>query len=168
VNGQGFAVAVCRESGRWRCDLLPPALLEDLAHSIAALRQQQSEGGPLALLNVEDEFFVALRIRADGSVGLLLSDLTAAADWELAAQAADFLDEDLPADSDDVPETSGDEEIRPVGDLGLFADLGLPAEEMRIIVGDIELYADEMLARVAGTLGFGAQFEEVVGTPLSR
>jgi len=161
MTSDGFAVAVCRGDGRWRCDLLPPAVLGDLEHCIAALRQQESEGGPLALLNVEDEFFVALRIRPDTSVALLLSDVTAALDWELAGQAAKFLGADVP---DDAP----DDEIWPVGDLDLFADLGLPAEEMRLIVDDTELYADEMLAQVAGSLGFGPEFAAVVGPLPSR
>ncbi|MBA2414846.1 MAG: tRNA adenosine deaminase-associated protein [Geodermatophilaceae bacterium] len=163
MAAEGSAVAVCREEGRWHCDLLPPAVLDDLEHCIAALRQQPSEGGPIALLNVEDEFFVALRIRPDASVGLLLSDVTAAADWELARQVAEYLDEDIP---DDAPDD--EEEVWPVGDIDLFADLGLPAEEMRMIVDNIELYADEMLAQLAGRLGFRAEFEAVVEALPSR
>lgn len=162
---EGFAVAICREGGRWHCDLLPMAVLEDLEHCIAALRQQPSEGGPLALLNVEDEFFVALRIRGDADVALMLSDVTAAVDWELAQQVADYLDEDVP---DDIPEDGDTEEIWPIGDLELFGDLGLPGDEMRMIVDNIDLYADEMLAQVATGLGFGAEFEAVVGALPSR
>ncbi|MBA2555173.1 MAG: tRNA adenosine deaminase-associated protein [Geodermatophilaceae bacterium] len=156
-----FAVAICREGGRWQCDLLPPAVLDDLEHCIAALRQQPSEGGPVALLNVEDEFFVALRIRPDTSVALMLSDATAAVDWDLARQVAEFLGEDVP-DGEDT------DEIWPVGDLDLFADLGLPGDEMRMIVDNIELYADEMLAFVAGSLGCGTEFESAVETLSSR
>jgi len=156
-----FAVAICREGGRWQCDLLPPAVLDDLEHCIAALRQQPSEGGPVALLNVEDEFFVALRIRPDTSVALMLSDATAAVDWDLARQVAEFLGEDVP-DGEDT------DEIWPVGDLDLFDDLGLPGDEMRMIVDNIELYADEMLALVAGSLGCGTEFESAVETLSSR
>lgn len=162
----GIAVAVCREGGRWHCDQLPPAVLDDLAHCIAALRQQPSEGGPVALLNIEDEFFIALRIRPDTSVSVMLSDVTAAVDWELARQAADFLGEEIPDDDD--TEDDDAEEIWPVGDLDMFADLGLPAEEMRMIVGNIDLYADEMLVQLAGSLGFGPEFETVVETLPSR
>ncbi len=156
MTPEGFAVAVCREAGRWSCDLLPPAVLDDLEHCIAALRQQPSDAGPVALLNIEDEFFIALRIRPESGVGLLLSDVTAAVDWDLARQAARWLGEDVPDEDDD-------EEIWPVGDLDLFADLGLPADELRMIVDNLELYADEMLAQLAGNLGFGAEFAAAVG-----
>lgn len=165
MSTDGFAVAICRDGGRMHCDLLPPAVLDDLEHCIAALRQQPSEGGPLALLNVEDEFFIALRIRPDTSVALMLSDVTAALDWDLARQVAEYLGEDVP---DDVSEDEDTDEIWPVGDLDLFADLGLPGDEMRMIVDNIELYADEMLAQVAARLGFAAQFEAVVETLPSR
>ncbi|MBA2390522.1 MAG: tRNA adenosine deaminase-associated protein [Geodermatophilaceae bacterium] len=161
MAADSFAVAICREDGRWHCDLLPPAVLADLEHCIAALRQQPSEGGPIALLNVEDEFFVVVRIRPDTSVGLLLSDVTAAADWELARQAADYLDEEVPDDEDA-------EDVWPVGDIDLFADLGLPAEEMRLIVDNIDLYADEMLLQLAGRLGFSSEYEAVVAAPRLR
>lgn len=157
MSTEGFAVAACREGGRWHCDLLPPAVLDNLEHCIAALRQQPSEGGPVALLSVEDEFFVALRIRPDAGVAVLLSDLTAAVDWELARQVAQYLGEKVPDEEDS-------EEVWPVGDLHLFADLGLPAEELRLIVDNVELYADEMLIQLAGSLGFGPQFEAVVDT----
>lgn len=157
MASKGFAVTGCREAGRWRCDLLPPAVLGDLEHCIAALRQQPSEGGPLALLDIEDEFFVALRIGADGRVRLLLSDVTAALDWDLAGQVVDYLDEDVPDDDDS-------DEIWPVGDLELFADLGLPGDELRLIVDDIELYADEMLGMIARRLGFAQEYAQVLDT----
>lgn len=164
MSAAGFAVVVCREAGRWRCDLLPPALLADLRQCIAAVRQQPSEGGPIALLNVEDEFFVAFRILPDTSVRLLLSDATAALDWDLARQAAEFLDEDIPDDESD----DDSDEVWPVGDLDLFADLGLPAEEVRMLVDDVDLYADEMLAQLARSLGFGPELAAVVDTAPTR
>lgn len=161
MASNGFAVTVCREGGRWQCDLLPPAVLSDLEHCIAALRQQPSEGGPMALLDVEDEFFIAVRVMPDTSVRLLLSDATAALDWDLATQAVDFLDED-------VPEEDDSDEVWPVGDLDLFADLGLAGDELRMIVDDIELYADEMLGMIARRLGFAEEYAQVLDTLPSR
>lgn len=158
---QGSAVAVCREGGRWHCDLLPLAVLTDLEHLIAAVRQQTSESGPLALVNTEDEFFIAIRVMPDGRVRLLLSDATAALDWDLARQAVEYLDEELP-DEEDA------EEIWPAGDLDLFADLGLPGEKLRMIVDDIDLYADEMLAMIAGRLGFADEYAQALDSLPSR
>lgn len=161
MASQGSAVSVCREAGRWHCDLLPPAVLTDLDHCIAAIRQQASDGGPLALINLEDEFFIAIRSMPEGKVRLLLSDATAALDWDLAMQAVDYLDED-------VPDEDESEEIWPAGDLSLFEDLGLPIEDLRLIVDDVDLYADEMLAIIARRLGFADEYAQVLGSPPPR
>jgi putative tRNA adenosine deaminase-associated protein len=155
---EGFAVTVYREGWRWQCALLPPAVLSDLDHCIAALRQQPSEGGPMALLNVDDEFFVALRIGPSGEVRLLLSDITAAVDWDLARQALELLGEDLPAE-DEL------DEVWPAGDLGIFADLGLDQRELGMILDDLDLYADEMLAVIARRIGVGDAYAQVVDVP---
>lgn len=147
----GFAVAAYREAGEWRCELMPPAVLDDLDTCIAAVRQQPGEGGGLGLIDIEDEFFIAIRPRPTGGVSLLLSDASAALDWDLARQALEQLGEDLP-DDDEA------EEIWPAGDLHIFDDLGMPSEELRIVVDDLDLYADEMLAIVAKRLGFAAAY----------
>lgn len=154
----GFAVTVYRDAGRWQCALLPPAVLNDLDHCIAALRQQPGEGGPMALLDVDDEFFVALRLAPSGTVRVLLSDATAAVDWDLARQAVELLGEDVPAD-DDL------DEVWPAGDLGIFADLGLDDRDLGMILDDLDLYADEMLGMIARRIGVGDAYSQVVDTP---
>lgn len=154
-NASGYAVVVCRDAGRWQCDLLPPAVLTDLEHAVAAVRQQASEGGPLALMNIEDEFFIAIRVMPDASVRVLLSDATAALDWDVAMQAVEFLDVEVPADDND-------DELWPTGDMELLSDLGLPADELRMIVDDVDLYADEMLTMIAQRVGFAAELDQVV------
>lgn len=153
----GVVVAVCREGDRWRVDLLPPALLGDLDRCLAAVAQLPSDASQIALLNVEDEFFIAVRLTPRAGVRLLLSDATAALEWDLARQVLERLAEEVPAEDDD--------QIWPAGDLDLFADLGLPGDELRMVVDDIELYADEMLGRLADRLGFGAQYAAVVDVP---
>lgn len=147
----GFAVTVYREGGRWDCALLPPAVLDDLHTCVAALRQQPAEGGPLALVDVADEFFVALRFAPDGELRVLLSDVTAAEEWDLARQALDLLggDADSPADP---------EEVWPAGDLGIFRDLGLDEQGLGMILDDVDLWADEMLSAVADRIGVGEGF----------
>jgi putative tRNA adenosine deaminase-associated protein len=157
MGEDGFAVAVYRDGGVWECALLPPAVLSDLDHCVAALRQQPAEGGPFALLDVDDEFFVALRVAPTGSIRVLLSDATAAVDWELARQAVDLLGEDMPAD-DEL------DEVWPAGDLGIFADLGLDERELGAILDDMDLYADEMLGMIASRIGVGASYAQVVDT----
>jgi putative tRNA adenosine deaminase-associated protein len=154
----GFAVTVYREGGRWQCGLLPPAVLSDLDHCVAALRQQPSEGGPMALVDVDDEFFVALRLAPTGEVRVLLSDATAAVDWDLARQAVELLGEDVPAD-DEL------DEVWPAGDLGIFTDLGLDERELGMILDDLDLYADEMLGMIARRIGVGDAYAQVVDAP---
>jgi putative tRNA adenosine deaminase-associated protein len=155
VAEDGFAVAVYREGGRWDCALLPPAVLHDLDTCVAVLRQQPAEGGPLALVDVADEFFVALRLGSSG-VRVLLSDITAADDFAIARQALDRAGGQL----DETP--SDPEDVWPAGDLGIFRDLGLDERELGLILDDVDLWADEMLSAVADRIGVGAEFARVL------
>ena len=87
-------------------------------------------------------------------VRLLLSDVTAATDWPLAAAVVEHLDLPLPDD---------EEEQEPAGDLGIVADLGMGAMDMGALLDDYELYPDEMLGDIASRLGFGPLYDEIVG-----
>jgi len=147
----GFAVAVVREDGRWQCTALDPIALGDLDAAITELRRQRTTGAVFGLLAVDDEFFVIVR-PVPGGVSLLLSDAAAALDYDVAADVLDLLRVDIPeedaVDADDV---------WPEGDLGLLADLGLPAEELQVIVGETDLYPDEQLEMIAHRCGFDQQ-----------
>jgi putative tRNA adenosine deaminase-associated protein len=158
VAEDGFAVAVYREGGRWDCALLPPAVLEDLDTCVAVLRQQPSEGGPVALVDVADEFFVALRIGPAGDLRVLLSDVTAAEEFQLARQALEL------AGGDQYDEPVDPDEVWPAGDLGIFRDLGLDERELGLILDDVDLWADEMLSAVADRIGVGAEFARLLDT----
>jgi putative tRNA adenosine deaminase-associated protein len=161
VAEDGFAMAVYRESGRWDCALLPPAVLDDLERCVAALRHQPPEAGPIALVNVADEFFVALRFGPAGDLRVLLSDVTAAEEWELARQALDLLGGD-PGGGIGGARPSDPEEVWPAGDLGIFRDLGLDERDLGFILDDVDLWADEMLTAVADRIGVGPQFARVL------
>lgn len=150
----GFALMVMRDEGLWQVTLLPEALMDDLDGLVAALRQQPPAFQPIVLVDVDDEFFVALRLQRDATPRALLSDITAAADFDLAEDVLDLLDEDAPDDSD---------EVWPAGDLAIFADLGLPEQELAAVVEDLDLYADEMLLAVARRLGFADQYTAALG-----
>ena len=45
----------------------------------------------------------------------------------------------------------------------MFADEGLPAAELRPILDADDLWADEMVARIAGRLGFAEELAAAVG-----
>jgi len=157
VADEGFAVTLFRDAGQWQCALLPPAVMDDLDSCIAAVRQQPPEGGPMVLVDVEDEFFLALRLDTGhgGDVRLLLSDGSAAPDYPLARQAVELLEEEVPAEEDL-------DEVWPVGDMLIFSDLGLEEWELRTILNDLDLYADEMLAAVTDRIGLSEPYARVV------
>ena len=50
------------------------------------------------------------------------------------------------------------DEVWPVGDLDLFADLGLPEEEMEQILDDMDAYPDEMLDSIIDRIEIGDEF----------
>jgi putative tRNA adenosine deaminase-associated protein len=142
---RGFAIAAFRDAGQWTAVPLPPAVLGDLGSLLQALRSQPPEGGPFVVACVDDEFF--LIARQDGPrISLLLSDLTASVEYPLAEQAIARLGEE-PPDDDEL------DEVWPVGDLDLFADLDLPEDEMEQILDDVDAYPDEMLEAIVERIG---------------
>jgi putative tRNA adenosine deaminase-associated protein len=153
-SSSDVAVIVYREDDTWDVDLLPPALTEDLAGLIHALRQQPSIGGTIGLVAVGDDFFVAVRVIA-GQVSVFLSDLTAAVDWPLARQVLSHLELDLPDDEDL-------DQVLPAGDMSIFADLGLDEMDLGMLAGDLDLFPDEALSIIARKLGFGHAFERAL------
>jgi len=144
----GFAVAVVREDGRWRCSSMDPAALASLDTTITELRGLRSTGAVFGMCNVDDEFFVLVR-PVPGGVDLLLSDAAAALDYDIAADVLDLLRID-PPDEDD--------EVWPEGNLALLSDIGLPEGELLVIIEEVDLYPDEQLEMIAQRCGFGDQF----------
>ena len=107
------------------------------------------------MVAVDEDFFLIVRV-AGATTRVLLSDLTAAEDWELASSAIEFLG---------LPELALEDEDDqvPAGDLDLLGDLGVRAMEMGLLLDDVDLYPDEILSDVARRLGFGEQFDDSVG-----
>jgi putative tRNA adenosine deaminase-associated protein len=149
----GFAIAVVREEGKWRCTAMPGSALRELDEAITELRKTRSTGAVFGLLDVDDQFFLVLR-PGPGGVQLFLSDAAAALDYDIAADALDLLRIDPPADDDD--------EVWPEGALDILADLGLPAPEMQVIAGEVDLYPDEQLQIVAQRCGFADEFTRLL------
>lgn len=147
-----WAVVVFRQDGLWQVGQLPPAVADDLQDVVAAVRGQVV--GAFALVDVADEFFVVVR-SVPGGLRYLLSDVTASAEWELAAQVMDALELDVPS-GDDL------DEVWPAGDLGVFDDFGLDEMELGAILSDVDAYADEMLSALARRLGFAEAYERAV------
>jgi putative tRNA adenosine deaminase-associated protein len=151
---RGFAIAAFRDAGRWRCEPLPPAVLEDLRALIAALRGQPPDGGPFVVADVDDEFFLIAR-QEGARISLLLSDLTASVEYPLAEQVLQRLGEE-PPDDDEL------DEIWPIGDLDLFTDLGLPEDEMELVLDDLDAYPDEMLETIIDRIGLADSYAQAI------
>ena len=148
-----FALAAFADDGSWQVqDIAPPAFetIESLSH---ALRHVSGESGAVGMVAVDEDFFVLVRVDRT-TTRVLLSDVTAADEWELAQSAMDFLG--LPPPEDDDIQV-------PAGDLDLLADLGLHAIDMGALLDDVEAYPDEVLSEIARRLGFGELFDDAVG-----
>ena len=87
---------------------------------------------------------------------MLLSDATAALDYDIAAEALEKLDADIA--QEDLEDSDPFEE----GDPAILADVGLPEAVLSVILGEIDLYADEQLGRIAREMGFAEEFSAVL------
>ena len=154
VSTSDFAVVVYREDETWDAEVLPASFAENLDSLIRALKQQPSLGGTIGLAAVGDDFFVALRV-IGSQVSVFLSDLTASVDWPLARQVLEYLDIPIPDDEDL-------DQVLPVGDLSIFADLGIDEMDLGALADDLDLFPDEMLANIARRLGFGPALERAL------
>jgi putative tRNA adenosine deaminase-associated protein len=134
--------------------VLPEKVTDNLDGLVAVLRQQPAENGAIGLVNVADEFFVAVRVRGE-ETRLLLSDVTAAVAWDLARQVVQQLGMDAPGE-DDL------EDVWPAGDLSIFSDLGLDEMELGAVLADLDAYADEMLLSIADRLGFAEVYDRAL------
>jgi putative tRNA adenosine deaminase-associated protein len=158
MSASDFAVVVYREDDIWEVDVLPASLTENLGGLILAVRQQPSIGGAIGLAAVGDDFFVALRVIGT-QVSVFLSDVTASVDWPLARQVLDHLEIPVPDDEDL-------DQVLPVGDMSIFADLGLDEMDLGALSGNLDLFPDEVLASIARRLGFGPALERALDVAL--
>ncbi len=148
-----FALAAYREEGVWQVAELTHDHVEDVETLASALRRFPGDHGAVGLVAIDEDFFVVVRV-AGQNTRVLLSDVTAAAEWELAASAVEFLHLPMPEDEDE-PEAAGD--------LDLLGDLGMHAMDLAVLLDDYDLYPDEMLSDVARRLGFGELFDDAIG-----
>jgi putative tRNA adenosine deaminase-associated protein len=153
IEGVDFAVAAYREEGEWQVVELVHDVLTDVERLSAALRRFPGDGGAIGLVAIDEDFFLIVRVTGP-VVRLLLSDITAADEWELARSAVEELG---------LPEPLDEDEQVPAGDLDILGDLGMGAMDMAVLLDDFDLYPDEMLSDVARRAGFGPLFDEAVG-----
>jgi putative tRNA adenosine deaminase-associated protein len=148
-----YALAAFREDGVWRVQELAHDVLEDMDSLTHALRRFPGDGGALGMVAYDEDVFLLVRVAGVRS-RVLLSDITAAEEWELADSAVRFLG---------LPDPVDEDEQVPAGDLDLLGDLGLHAMDLAVMLDDVDLYPDEILSDVARRLGFGDLFDDLVG-----
>src|SRR3954454_8342310 len=156
-----FAVRVSRTEGRWQCELLAADADDELPVLERALGEPGTAGWPGPFVVVVDSrlYVVVLRHGPGGMVRALISDATFQ-EWVLAAEVVERYG--IAVDTEGA--FDDDESGWPGGDLDVFADDGLPAEELRPIVTADDLWADEMVARIAARLGFAGELHAVVAS----
>jgi putative tRNA adenosine deaminase-associated protein len=167
VSETDFAIVVFREDDdRWDADVLPAAVTDDLKGFIRVLRQQPSIAGTIGLAGIDDYFFVAIRV-VGNQISVLLSDIGAALDYPLAEQVLDYLDIPVP-DEEDL------DQVLPVGDLSIFADLGLDEMDLAAICSRLDFDSDDdpwdhvedAVESIAVRLGFGPAMERALDIAL--
>jgi putative tRNA adenosine deaminase-associated protein len=154
-----FAVRVSRDGERWRVQLLAGDAGDELPVLERALGEPGTDGWPPPFGVVVDSrlYFVVLRHGPGGMIRALISDATMQ-EWLLAAEVVERYG--IAVDTDGA--FDDDESGWPGGDLDVFADDGLPADQLRPIVTADDLWADEMVLRIAERLGFGAELTAAV------
>ena len=159
VEAIDVAVVAYRDESVWYLHELQDDDLESVETIAHQLRRYPADTGAIAMISVDEDFLLLIRA-AGAHVRVLLSDASAATDWELARSVTDHLG--LAIDDDD--------ESEPAGDLAILADLGLPADELGELLDDLaddlELLPDEVLSEVAERLGFGEDFDDLLGIEL--
>ncbi|MFW5898964.1 MAG: tRNA adenosine deaminase-associated protein [Jiangellaceae bacterium] len=147
--GIDFVLAVYHEADEWRVEPLPEELAGDLDGLVDVLRRRPAAHGGLGLISVDDDFFVAVRV-FDDDVRYLLSDVTAASDWPLARVVLQRLGLPMPEE---------EEQVQPAGDLGIFADFGVPSMTVAAVCDEIDWYPEDMIGELADQMGFTQEYE---------
>jgi putative tRNA adenosine deaminase-associated protein len=92
-----FAVAAWHEDGRWTLATLPDPY--DIAQIITRLKSQQTNGGSIALISIDEEFFILIRVLGS-HISLFLSDATAALDYPVAEELLEIADIPMPEEDE--------------------------------------------------------------------
>jgi putative tRNA adenosine deaminase-associated protein len=149
-NELDIAVAAWHEDGRWTLGILPDPT--DITQIITSLKSQQTNGGAIALISIDEEFFILIRVLGS-HISLFLSDSSCAFDYPVAEELLEIADLPMPEDDDDS---------NPIGHIEILSDLGMNGMEISALCDDPELFPDEQLEAIANRLGFGDQFAELL------
>jgi putative tRNA adenosine deaminase-associated protein len=93
TNELDIAVAAWHEDGRWTLGILPDPT--DITQIITSLKSQQTNGGAIALISIDEEFFILIRVLGS-HISLFLSDATCALDYPVAEELLEIADLPMP------------------------------------------------------------------------
>lgn len=151
-----FVIAAYREDGQPNVVELNADLANDLEELVTQLRRLPGDAGAIGFVSLVEEVLVAVRVRGR-HVQVLLNDAAAALDWPIARDVVDLLGEELP---------DADDDTEPLGDLNIFADLGLSDFDLGAIIDDLDLGSDQALMAIADKINIGPQFRRVAEAAL--
>lgn len=146
-----YVLAAFRDGDEWQIAELKASLghdIEELSEALGRLRHDDVVG----MVSVNEDYVVLMR-RTDGETRVLLSDVTAVSDSDLAVEIADLLD---------LPDPDDEDEPVPGGDLELLADLGVTAADLTDLCTDDEISPDEFLLDIADRIGFADELEDAL------
>lgn len=146
-----LVAALYREEGQPSALALPVELANDLDGLIDELRRVPGDAGAVGVVSIENEFFVFVRVRGK-VVQVLLSDSFAANDWPIARDVADYLAIDVPDEEEDS---------EPIGDLDLFADVGVSEIEVEALCEDLDSEPLEVVESIVEKLGYTKPYDRV-------
>ena len=146
-----LVVGFYREDGEVIVSALSSEAANDLEVLIAQLQRLPGEAGAAGFVSLAQDVFCAIRVRGR-KVQVMLSDAAAANDWPIARDVADYLD---------LPDTDDDDDPLAVGDLGLFADMGLSDFDLQTIAEDDE-DSDQLVFQIADRIRIGPALRKVV------
>lgn len=148
-----LVIAAYREDGEPVVQSLSNDLANDLDELITQLRRLPGDTGAIGAVSIAGEFFVLVRVRGR-NVEVLLSDSFSANDWPIAHDVAEYLGVEAPDEEDDS---------EALGDLAIFADLGLSEMDMESFADETDdADADEVVAEIFDRLKFGVQFKRAL------
>ena len=148
-----LGVIAWHEDGVWSVAQLTHT--RDLGAIMDQLNAQATNGGAVALLAVDEDFFIVAR-KLGSQMQMMISDVTYALESDLAADLIEMLD---------LPFPEEDDEAQPGGDIDLLSDLGMGAMELEALCDDLELFPDEQIDAIASRIGFGEQFTNLSELP---
>jgi len=149
-----LVIAMYREDGQPVALALDLDLANDLDAMITQLRRVPGDAGAVGMVSIAEEVFVLVRVRGK-RVQVFCSDAAAAEDWPIARDAVDFLDAELPDDTEDG---------YPVGDADILADVGLPDFELEAMAEDYDEDTSTLLERIATKMSFGSDFTKAMAS----